>query len=205
MRNNYKKDIGKGSINDPYPIEKKKSYFTTILLTGLLVFIAGSIGYDYMKTHNLFESQNTEKLGQHFAKEDVVLDSSKVEDNIGISTTLQSERIRTAPPKNKQTSESQSKEDVSDFTPPGSNPKPVTIEATSRPKSASVTPQASRLNTTQSPRNVDYSELPNSEFLDRKIHEQTIKRAREAGVSTEGSTSEILDRITRKNLEKYGY
>ena len=42
-----------------------------------------------------------------------------------------------------------------------------------------------------------------SEILDNNTHKQVIDQAKRAGVSTEGSTSEILDRITRKNMEKY--
>ena len=44
-----------------------------------------------------------------------------------------------------------------------------------------------------------------SDILERITHANVVKRARQAGVSTEGSTSDILERITRKNLEKYGY
>ena len=44
-----------------------------------------------------------------------------------------------------------------------------------------------------------------SEILDRITHANVVKQAKRAGVSTEGSTSDILDRITRKSLERYGY
>ena len=41
-----------------------------------------------------------------------------------------------------------------------------------------------------------------SEILDERTHANVVRQARQAGVSTEGTTSEILDRITRKNLER---
>ncbi len=43
-----------------------------------------------------------------------------------------------------------------------------------------------------------------SEILDRINHASVVKQAERAGVSTEGTTSEILDRINKKNLKKYG-
>jgi uncharacterized protein YwbE len=44
-----------------------------------------------------------------------------------------------------------------------------------------------------------------SDILERITHANVVKQAQRAGVSTEGTTSEILERITRKNLEKYNY
>ena len=43
------------------------------------------------------------------------------------------------------------------------------------------------------------------EILERINHADVVKRARKAGVSTEGSTIEILERINRKNLERIKY
>ncbi|MBQ9236467.1 MAG: HNH endonuclease [Prevotella sp.] len=45
--------------------------------------------------------------------------------------------------------------------------------------------------------------LSTIELLEKRTHDNVVKQAKRAGVSTEGTTSEILDRITRKNLEKY--
>jgi hypothetical protein len=39
--------------------------------------------------------------------------------------------------------------------------------------------------------------------LERINHANVVKQAKEAGVSTEGSTLEILERINRKVLEDY--
>jgi len=44
--------------------------------------------------------------------------------------------------------------------------------------------------------------LSTIELLERKNHENVVKRAKEAGVSTEGSTIEILERINHKNVVK---
>ena len=43
------------------------------------------------------------------------------------------------------------------------------------------------------------------EILERISHADAVKQAKRAGVSTEGSTMEILERISRKELEKYNY
>ena len=44
--------------------------------------------------------------------------------------------------------------------------------------------------------------LSDAEILDRRTHTNVVRQAKQAGVSTEGTTSEILDRITKKNLER---
>jgi hypothetical protein len=41
------------------------------------------------------------------------------------------------------------------------------------------------------------------DILERINHANVIKQARRMGVSTEGSTMDILERINRKTLEKY--
>jgi lipid-binding SYLF domain-containing protein len=41
------------------------------------------------------------------------------------------------------------------------------------------------------------------EILERINHASVVKQAQKAGVSTEGSTIEILERINRKALEEY--
>ena len=40
------------------------------------------------------------------------------------------------------------------------------------------------------------------DILERINHANVVKQAQELGVSTEGSTFEILERITRKKLER---
>lgn len=44
-----------------------------------------------------------------------------------------------------------------------------------------------------------------TEILDRINHANVVRQAERVGVSTEGTTSEILDRITRKNLERLNH
>ena len=44
-----------------------------------------------------------------------------------------------------------------------------------------------------------------NKILERITHADVVKQAKRAGVSTEGSTSDILERITQKEMEKYGY
>lgn len=39
------------------------------------------------------------------------------------------------------------------------------------------------------------------ELLDKKIHENAVEQAKKAGVSTEGSTEEIMNRITKKMIQ----
>ena len=51
----------------------------------------------------------------------------------------------------------------------------------------------------------DDSGLSTDEILDSITHANVVKQARQLGVSTEGSTSEILERIARKNMERMGY
>ena len=41
------------------------------------------------------------------------------------------------------------------------------------------------------------------DILERINHANVVKQAKEAGVSTEGSTLDILERINRKYLEEY--
>ena len=61
---------------------------------------------------------------------------------------------------------------------------------------------------TEAPEPTDASEpsdQPSSdELIDEWIHASAVKEAKKAGVSTEGTTAEILERIAQKNLEKYG-
>ena len=47
-----------------------------------------------------------------------------------------------------------------------------------------------------------HTEGTTTEILERITHANIVRRAEEVGVSTEGTTTEILDRITRKNLER---
>ena len=42
-----------------------------------------------------------------------------------------------------------------------------------------------------------------NEYLERINHANVVRQAKEMGVSTEGSTLEILERINRKAMEKY--
>ncbi len=48
-------------------------------------------------------------------------------------------------------------------------------------------------------------DLSTLDLLERKQHAEVVKRAKRAGVSTEGSTMDILERISLKELEKYNY
>ena len=41
------------------------------------------------------------------------------------------------------------------------------------------------------------------DILERINHASVVKQAKEMGVSTEGSTMDILERINRKTLQKY--
>ena len=43
------------------------------------------------------------------------------------------------------------------------------------------------------------------QILERINHADVVKRAQRLGVSTEGTTIEILERINRKEMEKYNY
>ena len=43
------------------------------------------------------------------------------------------------------------------------------------------------------------------ELLDEMLHAEVVKQAIKVGVSTEGTTSEILDRITKKQLENFNF
>lgn len=43
------------------------------------------------------------------------------------------------------------------------------------------------------------------DILERINHADVVKRAKRLGVSTEGSTIDILERINRKEMEKYNY
>jgi hypothetical protein len=43
------------------------------------------------------------------------------------------------------------------------------------------------------------------EILDRIQHADVVRQAKRAGVSTEGTTMEILDRIQRKEMERYNF
>ena len=42
-------------------------------------------------------------------------------------------------------------------------------------------------------------------ILERINHAEVVKRAKRMGINTEGSTIEILERINRKEMEKYNY
>ena len=66
-------------------------------------------------------------------------------------------------------------------------------------------PEQSQRNTISTQSNAENeSGLSTLEILERKQHADVVKRAQRAGVSTEGSTLEIMERINRKNMQKNG-
>ena len=48
-------------------------------------------------------------------------------------------------------------------------------------------------------------ELTTIEILERRNHVEVVKQAKRAGVSTEGSTTDILERINRKELKRMNW
>ena len=102
---NYnEKDFGKGSINDPYPIEKKKSPFVKILLIGLLLFIVGSYGYEKLiKDKDLFKKERTENNvrtpASEITSEEAPSNFEEIEDVVSFANneeTLPAEPVRLA-------------------------------------------------------------------------------------------------------------
>ena len=187
------KNFGKGSMNDPYPMEKKKSSFTKILLIGLLLFIAGSYGYEKLvKDKNLFKKERTENNARtpasEITSEEAPSNFEEIEDvvsSVNNEETLPAEPVRNQTQqieRNKVNTPEEASSVVSSASPESSKPAPPT--------------------STRSSSSPDYSGLSTSEILERRTHENVVRRAREAGVSTEGSTSDILERITHANVVK---
>lgn len=50
---------------------------------------------------------------------------------------------------------------------------------------------------------VEQKERSTLEILEEQNHKRIVEQGKRAGVSTEGTDIEILERISRKNLEKY--
>lgn len=84
------------------------------------------------------------------------------------------------------------------------NPQETTIESTpTRQKTTSeLLAERNHANAVKRAKEVGVStEGSTSDILGRINHANAVKRAEEVGVSTEGSTSDILGRIARKSLE----
>ncbi len=187
------KNFGKGSMNDPYPMEKKKSSFTKILLIGLLLFIAGSYGYEKLvKDKNLFKKERTENNvrtpASEITSEEAPSNFEEIEDvvsSVNNEETLPTEPVRNQTQqieRNKVNTPEEASSVVSSASPASSKPAP---------------PTSTRLSSKP-----DYSGLSTIEILERQNHESVVKEARRAGVSTEGSTTEILERINHASVVK---
>lgn len=179
--------FGKGSMNDPYPIEKKKSTFTKILLIGFLLFIVGSYGYEKLiKDKDFFKKEETARKVQSPFTETASEDYIQTETPTATSKStsiVNHTKSAAADTHNAAQKHMERKED---------NRSLSTSEILDRRIHENVVKQAKRAGVS--------SEGSTSEILDRITHANVVKQAKRAGVSTEGSTSEILDRITHANV-----
>ena len=78
----------------------------------------------------------------------------------------------------------------------------------SNPKTPSESYSGEDLNEvseTQKTKKETQRELTTLEILERRNHEEVVKQAKRAGVSTEGSTTDILERINRKEIERMNW
>ena len=67
-----------------------------------------------------------------------------------------------------------------------------------------ATPKAAQKTETTTRANTDDNSMTTLELLEQRNHDNMVKEARRKGLSTEGSTMDIIDRINRHNLQNMG-
>ena len=196
MIEDYNKDY-RTKENDRYSEldlqnQKKKPSFLTIVLIGLLILFVCSLGYDnWLKP---YLAQKKEQTEQQLAipseeKDEVTIETSVAEAD---EETDYMENPVSKPIERKQNPPI---EDVAVSSQTSSVP--------SVPVASQTSPSSQKYERTSSRK--DYSDMSTLEIMERRNHEQVVRQAQRAGVSTEGTTLDIIERINRKSLERMGY
>lgn len=179
----------------------RKPSFLVIVLVGLLLLLACSLGYDnIVKPYLAKKKQQTEKeiVPTSQEKEQVTINVKDV--TTKDRTDVVSKEIKHNPiPRNDSPTKQEAKEE----------PSPAlvtsTLESTGDQKESDTKlefeqPRNTVSNTTS--KTEDRKKLSVAEILERKTHADVVEQAKRAGVSTEGSTSDILQRITHADVVK---
>ena len=183
---------------------KKKPSFLTVLLIGLCVLLVCSLCYDnivkpYIESRKqqavqpISTSQQDYEEMESIDNEEIVTSEEDanpvdiVEEPIHNEYSISSEQVESKESASPAQSIVESTANATESAP--------TIQTEQRRKEASRTQSVSE----------DESRLSTSEILEKRTHANIVKQAQRAGVSTDGTTSEILDRITRKQLENMNW
>ncbi len=192
----------------------KNLSFLTLLIIGLLVLLACSLGYDnWLKP---YLASQEEQVEQRIVSGPQGVDIVSVESqNNEIAEDIKVVEFPASNPAEKKRLEHTKDANFND--PASSAPSsvipsnPVTPSNSVVPSSAQSSKTTAQTTTTTSatlpsrgeeqtsPRE-DYSGLSTTEILERQNHESVVRQARRAGVSTEGTTTEILERINHASV-----
>ena len=189
--------------------ERKKPSFLTMLLVGLLVLLVCSLGYDNIIKPYLEKSkEQTEKpvatstqKAEDPASSDMV-DATAMDEDVAVPEVREEPVQKSQPVSPEQVSVAASPSPTPEATPA---PKPE-VKPTAKPAESVASVSSSRQrreSETSTPSySEDESELSTLEILERKNHADVVRRAKRAGVSTEGTTLEILERINHADVVK---
>ena len=173
------------------PKSNKKPSCLTILIVGLLLLLACSLGYDkWLKPYldNKKEQTKQEIVNAPQETDEISLESSDTEKD----EIVEDADIPTSDPTEKKQTEP-SKDAVPEV--PTSN---STATQTTKTTSSNLPSRSEEKASTSE----DYSGMSTIEIIERRNHMEVVKRAQRAGVSTEGTTLEIIERINHAEVVK---
>lgn len=189
--------------------EKKKPSFLTMLLVGLLVLLVCSLGYDnIIKPYLEKNKEQTEKPVATSTQEVEDPASSEVVEATAMDEDVAVPEVREEPVhKSQSVSPKQVCVAASPVPTPEATPAPKPeVKPSAKPAESVASVPSSRQRRKSEASTPSYSEdeseLSTLEILERKNHADVVRRAKRAGVSTEGTTLEILERINHADVVK---
>ena len=179
---------------NPFPEEPQNKFNWKYVLCGLLLLLALTFGWN--KFSQLTSNENREQIETNQSEERRNEDKPS---SVNASAQPQDWEFKI-----KKTDNSDAKTTDKTIVEEHS----VSSEQMSNPKTPSESYSGEDLNEvseTQKTKKETQRELTTLEILERRNHEEVVKQAKRAGVSTEGSTTDILERINRKEIERMNW
>lgn len=181
---NTRESSKRGNSRDLYFIEPENRFKFKYVIWGLLLFLALAFGYNKMvKKTTLAEEEQEEQISETLPSSSYAEEEATEEDLYDTSIPLPSVPERLVSPSEPNRTEYPS----------------GTLRSPSRETYENDHVDAPR--TPQKPTRG----LSSLELIEKRNHEEIVQQAKRAGVSTKGSTMEILERINRKELEKMNW
>lgn len=177
----------------PYNIEPEPSrgFKFKYIIYGILLFLCIMIGRDMLFKQKPFTNDRPS-----YENKEITVEG----EDTGVSAQseeapLEADRPSRLKGENKSTGNSTSKTSADEDVLPV-EVEPVATTKSTRTESASVEPND------EVEQETPKRELSTLEILERRNHEDVVRRAKRAGVSTEGTTIEILERINHADVVK---